>query len=229
MIQLINSDCFSFMSKMKAESINLILTDPPWKYYKSNRITNVEKKYREITTPLDPNWVHILCQESFRVLAPNSHCYIFTDFDAYPKFYYELKRAGFQIKKVLFWIKEKMTAGDLVGDYGERTEQIIFATKGRRELNGKRLDNLFPFNRVVRNEIWHPTQKPLELLQTLIKKSTNKDDLIFDCFGGVYSTALAASLCNRSCISVEINEEYHNKGKFRFVMKDLNFKEGEER
>lgn len=58
---------------------------------------------------------------------------------------------------------------------------------------------------------WHPTQKPIELLQRIIKAHTKEGDVVFDCFSGSGSTMIAAANCNRSFIGSEIDEEYCEK------------------
>lgn len=54
----------------------------------------------------------------------------------------------------------------------------------------------------------HTTQKPLSLTRKMISLLTNEGDLIIDCFGGSGTTAVSAKSLNRSCISIEKEEEY---------------------
>jgi len=68
----------------------------------------------------------------------------------------------------------------------------------------------------------HPTQKPLKLLEYLIKLTTNEKDLVFDPFGGSFSTALSAKNINRDFISCEILKEYCEIGEKR-LKQDLLF------
>ena len=65
---------------------------------------------------------------------------------------------------------------------------------------------------------FHPTQKPVELLEALIKKHSNKDDLILDCFAGSASTAVAAYNLNRNFIGCELSKEYFDKAYNRLAL-----------
>lgn len=54
----------------------------------------------------------------------------------------------------------------------------------------------------------HPTQKPVEVIEKLIRDSTKEGDLILDCFMGSGTTAVAAKRLNRNFIGFEIQEKY---------------------
>ena len=66
-----------------------------------------------------------------------------------------------------------------------------------------------------RNNRLHPTQKPVELLERLINTYTNENDCILDNCMGSGSTGVAALLCNRRFIGIELNEKYFNIAKDR--------------
>ena len=55
----------------------------------------------------------------------------------------------------------------------------------------------------------HPTQKPVNLFEYLIRTYTNKGDLVFDGFGGSGTTAIASYNCNRNFIVVEKEQKYY--------------------
>ncbi len=54
----------------------------------------------------------------------------------------------------------------------------------------------------------HPTQKPVALLDRIIRASSNPDDLILDPFSGTFTTSYTANLLGRRSIGIEIEEEY---------------------
>jgi len=62
---------------------------------------------------------------------------------------------------------------------------------------------------------YHPTQKPIKLIQRLINASSNKNDLVLDPFGGSGSTALACLMSERQFITIEKDEEYYKTIKQR--------------
>lgn len=63
---------------------------------------------------------------------------------------------------------------------------------------------------------WHPTQKPVEMLEFLIKSYTNEGDLVCDFCAGSSSAAIAAHKTGRSFIGSELTEEFFNISIERF-------------
>lgn len=66
---------------------------------------------------------------------------------------------------------------------------------------------------------WHPTQKPISILQRTILANTNEGDTVLDIFSGSGSTMIASVLSNRNFIGCELDKEYYDKSIER--LKDL--------
>ena len=64
---------------------------------------------------------------------------------------------------------------------------------------------------------WHPTQKPLMILDRIIRGYTNTNDTVLDCFSGSGSTMIAAFNSGRKFIGSEISEDYCNRSRKRFI------------
>ena len=64
-------------------------------------------------------------------------------------------------------------------------------------------------------EKWHPTQKPVELLEFLIKSYTNEGDVVLDNAAGAASTCIAAINTKRNYIGIEADKEYYDKALLR--------------
>lgn len=71
-------------------------------------------------------------------------------------------------------------------------------------------DNILNFKCVDNYSRVHSSQKPVELLEYLIKTYTTEGDLVLDCFAGSGSTLLAAKKLNRQFFGIEKEEEYDN-------------------
>ena len=71
------------------------------------------------------------------------------------------------------------------------------------------------FNSSITNKPRHPTQKPLDLVEYLIKTYSNEGDVIFDPFMGSGTTMLAAKNLNRHGIGCELFEDYFNIAQSR--------------
>ena len=210
--QVILGDCLEIMSGMASESIDLILTDPPYAIrYQSNRRV-VKPKFDYINGDFPGDWIERFAVEAYRLLKKNRHIYCFCRHDTYPRFFDAFSSADFKMKRTLIWIKDNHGSGDLKGDYAAKDEWIIFAHKGRRLLRGKREVNIMEYPKINSSKLLHPTQKPVELLRLLIKKSTDEGEVILDPYGGVLSTAVAAIQERRSFIMIDIERSFLEKG-----------------
>lgn len=58
----------------------------------------------------------------------------------------------------------------------------------------------------------HPAQKPVQILKHIIQIASNSNDVVFDPFMGVASSAIAALELNRIFYGCEINKDYYNAG-----------------
>jgi site-specific DNA-methyltransferase (adenine-specific) len=200
------ADCLTFMKDIPDKSVDLILTDPPYGMnYQSSRKT-ATPQFKKIENDINIDWFPKFIKECYRVLKDNSHIYIFCNDYNISKFRDLQEQAGFKNKRTLVWVKNNHTSGDLLGDYANKTEFINYAQKGRRLLNGGRDTNVLNFSRVSKLE--HPTQKPVDLNEYLIKKSTNEGDTILDPFAGSGTTGVACKNLNRNFILIEKEPEY---------------------
>lgn len=66
----------------------------------------------------------------------------------------------------------------------------------------------------------HPTEKPQEILERLIKIHSNENSIVLDCFGGSFSTAIACLNLNRNFIGIELDDNYFEIAKKRVAEKE---------
>lgn len=180
-IRLYNGDCLEVMNKLIKNGVRVdcVVTDPP---YGMNFISNHRKtKHNKIINDTNLDWLDEFSKNIYELMKDNSHGYVFCSFHNVDKFKQSLEKY-FKIKNILIWEKNNTSMGDLRGDYAPKYEMIIYINKGRRILNGRRDSNILQFKRVANK--FHPTTKPVDLLQFLIEKSTNENELVFDCFMG---------------------------------------------
>lgn len=191
------------MKGIDSDSIDLLLTDPP--YGMEFRSNYRKVKHEVIKNDNNLDWLPDFIEESYRVLKDNSHIYLFSSHHKIDVFKQALEKY-FEIKNILVWLKNNTGMGDLTGDYTPQCEFVIFAQKGRRELNGRRDSNILRANKTGNN--LHPTEKPIDLMEFLITKSSNKGEIVLDPFAGSGSTLIAAELTKRNYIGIEISPEY---------------------
>ena len=70
---------------------------------------------------------------------------------------------------------------------------------------------------------FHPTQKPIKLIEELIEKHSNKGDVVLDCFSGSGTTAIACINTYRNFVGCEISREYFEKSVERISSIDGEF------
>lgn len=208
-----NRDLFA---QIPGESIDLILTDPPYKTYRSNRPVAHQKLKTVDAHQFD---IDLFASESYRVLKKGRHLYCFCDHYTFPDIREKLVNAGFQYKNCLVWVKNNHGSGDLRGNWAPQHEFIIFVTKGPgKVLKGRRRSNVLLkrqkdgnlrfYPKVSNYKFNHGTTKPVDLLRLLISTSSDKNDIVLDPYGGSGSTAEACVLENRRFILSEIDPEY---------------------
>lgn len=208
---IIQGDCLEVMPQLPVDKIPLVITDPPYgiEYVSAGgpRATdpNIKERTRIIgDAAVDPRWF----LDIYRLLKPNGAMYVFGCFKSYSAFEVAIKQAGFALKTTLVWDKGNCGMGDLEGDYGNQTELVMFGVKGRHLLNGRRDRNILSYQRPSDAHRLHPTQKPVDLIEYLIRKSSNKGDLIVDPFAGSGSTLVAAKATHRHFFGCDINPDY---------------------
>ena len=210
MINLMLGDCLERMKEIPDGSVDMVLTDPPYGMdFQSNRRN---EKYAKMKNDSCLNWLDFFSDELFRVSAENTAHYVFCSFHNVDKFKQSLEK-NFKIKNILIWEKNNTSMGDLKADFAPKYEMIIFIQKGRRLINGKRDPNIMRFNRTG-NKL-HPTQKPVDLIEYLIEKFSDKGDTVLDPFMGSGSTGLACVNTNRRFIGIELDPDYFAIAKQR--------------
>lgn len=79
----------------------------------------------------------------------------------------------------------------------------------RKSLNGKRISGIIETCKVLNTKYIHPTQKPTEIIEILINKSSSDGDIVLDCFLGSGTTAITCINTNRNYIGIEKDEYYY--------------------
>lgn len=192
-----------------AEPIDLVLTDPPYGVqYVSSRRTRTDALRVPIAGDSDLNALRDALPLLDRLLRADRHAYLF----AAPLRIgecVEAIQAQWLVKNVLVWDKgDAGTVGDLQAGYAWTWEPIVYATKGRRPLNGPRPRSIYRYDWSGSRDPVHPTVKPVGLLRWLINKSTRPGERVIDPFAGSGTTLRAAKDLGRCAIGCEVEERY---------------------
>jgi len=204
--KVFNEDCTVTMGRFLDNSIDLIVTDPP--YGMDFQSGHRKIKHDKIVNDTSLDWMPTVFKECKRILKDDGHAYFFCSFHFIDTFLQTLKSVCFEVKNILIWHKNNTGMGDLEGDYAPQYEFIIFCSNGNKKLNGRRDSNILKFART--NNDFHPTQKPVDLIRFLIQKSSNENDIVFDGFMGCGTTAIASYIEHRNFIGSEIDPNHYN-------------------
>ena len=200
-----NEDCLSGIKRINNKSIDLVLTDIPYGMdFQSN---HRKEKHLKIQNDINVNWFPDWIKEIDRVSKDDAHLYIFCSHHKIDFFKSEIEKFR-KVKNILIWEKNNTGMGDLLGDYAPKYEMVLFCSNGDKKLNGGRDSNIIKANRTQNN--LHPTEKPVNLMEYFIEKSSEKNDLVLDTFAGSGSTLVACKNTKRNFIGFEIEETYIN-------------------
>lgn len=224
--QIYNMDCQDGIKLIKTETVDLILTDPPYSVDylgKQEGLLSMKKLSQELVDSYKSYQeaefdYKFLSKQFYRVLKNDTHCYIFCGHNQITKWIIPMEKAGFKFCQLLNW-ENNIPKFDLTRGhkYLENKEQILFFQKGWRRLeyhrNPKemfRTSFYFPSTKTDDNR-WHLCPRPYELLKMLILNSPNESDLILDCFSGSAEHLITAMKLKRNFIGFEISKEFYTK------------------
>lgn len=223
--KLIHGDAITVLKKLDVK-IDLVITDPP---YGIEFVSNHRIDENNITKPI----INDNPDDAFRLLdnvcallenkvQDGCHLYFFTSWKVYPEICAIVSKY-FTVLNVLIWDKGNWSMGNLEGNYGEQYEMIIFAVhrgnRGLNTVNGKdRHPNIIKSNRIGSSEQHHPMEKPVDLMEFLIQKSSHTGEVVVDPFMGVGSTCVACKKQGRHFIGIEIDKNYFEIAKERVMI-----------
>jgi adenine-specific DNA-methyltransferase len=226
------------MRTLSSESIDLIVTSPPY---------NIGKEYEKVIN-LEQYllWSKEYLKEIYRCLKVGRifflevGCYLDKERNNIPLTYLLypiLKEVGFNLRQEIVWhfkggmqAKKKLTG---------QNEKILWLYKGndlpyfnldnirvkewktfdkRNNPNGKNPTDVWEINRVPGNskeKVGHPCQYPVEMIERVVKGWSKEEEIILDPFMGSGSTALACINTQRNYIGFELDKEYHRLSEER--------------
>ena len=203
--QIHHGNCIQIMNSLPDESIDLIVTDPPY------LVNYRSRDGRSIAGDTCSNWLLPAFAEMYRLLHNNSFAISFYGWSAVEKFMTAWKQAGFYPVGHFVFSKHYCSHK---GFTEARHECAYLLAKGRPSKPSHLLKDVIPWGKYTGN-CHHPTQKPVEILRTLIRTYSEIGDIVLDPFAGSGSTAVAAHQMRRSWIGIELDATYHHNAKKR--------------
>ncbi len=228
-IEIYQGDCLQILGAMPADCVDLIFADPP--YFLSNggitchagRMVSVNKGAWDRSQGADANhefnrqWL----AAAQRVLKPNGSIWVSGTAHVIHSVGFAMQQLDFKLLNDISWVKPNPPPNLSCRYFTHATETIIWAAKNRKsrhafnyklmkEANaGKQMKSVWT---IAPPESWekkfgkHPTQKPLALLDRILRASSNEGDLVLDPFMGSGTTILAALRLRRFTIGMEFED-----------------------
>lgn len=228
-MMLYNGDCLNILKTIANESIDLVVTDPPYKvtsrgssgtmggYWKSDiaKSGNIFK------------YNNVSCKEYlpefYRVLKDKAHCYVMCNNTNLQEMINVGVESGFSFVKCLIWEKGNKICGRYYMNCFEYI--ILFRKGGDRPINNCGTPDILkvPIKKMKdeNGKNLHDTEKPVELMEVLIENSSEEKNIVLDPFMGIGSTGIACKNLGRNFIGIEIDEKYFKIAEERINKLDL--------
>ena len=218
-------DALKGLQSIDDNTIDLVLTDPPYGFNDKDWDTFNDKELMVFNI----SWV----KEVYRILKNEGSFYCFSGFRNMNVFLKTFDLFPFNLQNMIVW--ERDSPGRLQGSkkYTMNFELIWFLTKSndyifnvddvrikhkykdkRQNPNGKNCGCIWSCKNLLigkhKEQVGHPHQKPIELIERIVKASSNEDDIVLDLFSGSGTTPLVCKRINRRYIAFEKEEGYYN-------------------
>jgi DNA modification methylase len=194
---ILHGDCIEVMRQMPANSVDFILTDPPY------LVNYRDRTGRTIQNDADDAWLKPAMAEAYRVLKQDRVAVMFYGWTKVDAFFEAWRSAGFQPVGHIVFHKSYSSKSRFLR---YQHEQAFLLAKGRPPLPKQPLGDVMemPYSG---NKL-HPTQKPVAALAQLIRSFSLRGETVLDSFAGSGSTCASSALTGRKYIGIEMDDAY---------------------
>ncbi len=221
-------------------SVDLIFADPP--YFLSNggvtcqsgRMVSVDKGDWDESQGINKNHEFNLAwlSECKRILKPSGSMFVSGTHHVIYSIGFAMQQLDMKILNDISWYKVNPPPNLACRYFTHSTETIIWAAPSadsrhyfdyhamKEENGGKQMQSFWaicPPRKSEKRHGKHPTQKPLELLQRIVKAASRPGDLVLDPFSGSGTTGVACAMLGRRYMGIELNPEYLAIARDRYL------------
>lgn len=236
MNKIFNEDVLLGVDKIEDNSIDLILTDPPYclgKDYGNDSDQKSSEEYLEWTY----RWIETILPK----LKDSGSLYIFLSWQYSPEIFVYLKKKLKMVNEII-WDRRVPSMGGSTRKFSSVHDNVGFFVKNKdyyfdidsiripydEETKKARTRSIFVGKKWLEmgynpKDLWsvarihaqdperenHPTQKPLEIIERMVRASCPKNGVVLDPFMGTGTTAIACLANNRQYVGFEINKDYY--------------------
>ncbi len=217
MFYLANGDCFELMKGIKDHSIDLIITYPPYEVSVKNpggRGMDIASKMKSVADANITEGYNIekFGNEVLRIMKePNIYFWCNkVQIPAYFDFWVNKHKCKFDI---ICWHKGNALP-TFSNKYLTDTEYCLYFRKGKGKCFPQSYEDaktfyIAPINQKDKKLYGHPTPKPVDILERLVRNSSKEGAWILDTFAGSGSTGVACIQNNRNFIGMELNPQFY--------------------
>lgn len=205
--QIAEGDALELMASVPTESVDLVLTDPPYNINLAPQRGTFEAIQGDNMSPEEfSSFLEAIFSECYRALKPDTILISFMGWQTIPIFERALTAAGFSIKSMPIWVKNNFGIG-----YYTRPqyEPLYLCFKGTPPTPETPISDVLQYSKVAKQV--HSCQKPVPLISKLIATFSPEGGLVLDPFMGSGTTAVAAINTSRHFLGFEIDPQ-HLKG-----------------
>lgn len=221
-------DAIEGLRKIKDDSVDLMITDPPYNIASSARRTISRGKIVR-TSELYGKWdtyhpfdyellIMQVITNAYRILKPGGSLYIFAAVQQQGLINDNAGSRGFTYRNHVAIIKKNPLPQFNKNNWRNAIELCSYFTKGKMRtfnfLSQQECINIFPYA-IAHKQTTHPTEKPLALIERLVRVGSNKGDLVVDPFMGSGTTAVACAKLGRQFIGFERESDYISMARKR--------------
>lgn len=219
------SDYRDFLRSLDRNSVDLVLTDPPYAVSRKTGFSSVKNGVQRFAVSMDfGEWDHqqidlaAFADETYRVMRRGGTVIVWYDLWKISHVYDALANAGFKMLRLIVWNKTNPVPLNSKCIYlSNSREMAVVGVKGGSPTFNSAYDSgdySYPIPRHGGKRI-HPTQKPLDLFRELVRKHSSPGDLVIDPFLGSGTTAVAAIQEDRQFAGCDIDKSYTQAAKIR--------------
>ncbi|HEY4359722.1 MAG TPA: DNA methyltransferase [Bryobacteraceae bacterium] len=194
--RIIQGDCHAILRTLPADSVDFVLTDPPYLVrYKDRSGRTIRND--STSTVLDA------FTDVFRVMKPNTFCVSFYGWNRVDAFFAVWKRAGFTPVGHLVFSKSYASSQRFLR-YTHEAAYLL--AKGHPAQPDEPISDVQPWH--YSGNHGHPTEKSVETLRPIIRAFSKPGETVLDPFAGSGSSLVAAALLGRNYLGIELEQKY---------------------
>lgn len=224
-----HGECLKMLPMIPAESVDAVITDPPYSsggFTRGDRVMDAVEKYhhhgtiKQFVSFTGDNrdavswayWCQLWLMECLRILKPGGYLLMFADWRQLGAAANAIQAAGFIHRGTIGWDKGNGARAPHKGYFRHQLEFVVWGTVGK--LDPPRVDGFHrgPWPGCLRHVVkakdkFHLTGKPVPLMRDLVICAP-EGGTVLDPFAGSGSTGLASRFKGRRCLMIEQSEHY---------------------